>query len=247
MFLVLRLVLVLLVPLSVRAADLHADWDSLLKEHVQQGRVNYTAFKKDEARLDVYLSRLNATKPDSLDRSAQLAYYINGYNAYTVKLILAHFKSGKPVRSIKDIGGLFSSPWSISFVRLGGETMSLDDVEHGILRPRFADPRIHFAINCAARSCPPLIPHAYRGATIDRQLKENTVAFLNDPAANYVAGDTLYVSKIFKWFGEDFNGDVAEFVKEYAGPEMLAAINAAGSDLQIRFLQYDWALNGSEE
>ncbi|WP_419176508.1 DUF547 domain-containing protein [Desulfosediminicola sp.] len=238
------LLLLLLVPLSVQAVDLHSDWDQLLKKHVHQGEVNYTALKEDEKKLDVYLSRLDATNPGVLSRNDQLAYYINAYNAYTVKLILRNFISGRPVESIKDIGGLFSSPWSISFVHIGGLKMSLDDVEHEILRPRFNEPRIHFAINCAAKSCPPLISEAYTGAEVEKQLQRNTVSFLNDPKANYVAGNTLYVSKIFKWFGVDFGNDIGGFVKKYAAPEMLGAINGAGSDLQVRFLKYDWSLNG---
>jgi len=242
---VIRLLLILLLlPLSAQAEELHSGWDQLLKKHVRNGQVNYTAFKKDEPRLDVYLSRLDATNPGSLSRQEQLAYYINAYNAYTVKLILNNFKSDIPVNSIKDIGGLFKSPWSIRLVRLGGQALSLDEVEHEILRPRFNEPRIHFAINCAAKSCPPLISEAYTGEEVERQLQDSTVAFLNDRRATYVAGETLYVSKIFKWFGEDFDNDIKGFVEKYAAPELLGQINGAGSDLQLRFLKYDWSLNG---
>lgn len=242
---VIRLLLIfLLLPLGAQAAELHSGWDQLLKKHVRNGQVNYTAFKMDEPRLDVYLSRLNATDPGSLSRHEQLAYYLNAYNAYTVKLILKNFRADKPVNSIKDIGGLFTSPWKLRHVRLGGQTLSLDEVEHEILRPRFNEPRIHFAINCAAKSCPPLISDAYTGEEVERQLQDNTVAFLNDRRATYVAGDTLYVSKIFKWFGEDFDNDIKGFVEKYAAPELLGKMNRVGSDLQLRFLQYDWSLNG---
>lgn len=124
----------------------------LLEKYVHDGVVNYRDLKTEELKLDQYLDLLNRTNPNELARDEQFAFYMNAYNAYTLKLIVEHY----PVKSIKDIGGLFRSPWKIKFCKVGGETLTLDDIEHQILRPRFQDARVHFAINCAAKDCPPL-------------------------------------------------------------------------------------------
>lgn len=235
--------LLFLAPLASLAEDLHAPWQALLSAHVRDGQVDYQGFKRDQPALDRYLAELDATRPGQLAKDQQLAYYINGYNAYTVLLILEHFRDGRPVRSIKDIGGLFSSPWSIRFVRLGGELLTLDMVEHEILRPRFGDPRIHFAINCASLGCPPLRDEAYRGDRIDRQLDDSTTRFINDPQFTYVKDNTLYLSKIFDWFGDDFVAGAVPFVRRYADQPLAGRLEAAGSGLRLKYLPYDWSLN----
>lgn len=228
---------------DVYGSGLHDEWTALLATHVDNGRVDYLGFKQDEALLDGYLEKLAAADPGLYSDAEQLAYYINGYNAYTVKLILDNFKSGKPVSSIKKIGGLFSSPWSIEFAVLGGESLTLDNIEHDIIRPRFGDPRVHFAINCASKGCPPLMNQAYAGDMLEQQLDYSTSAFLNNPSNSSFSGNTLYVSKIFKWFSEDFNGDVTGFVTRYAQGELLDFITTTEGSLQIKFLDYDWSLN----
>lgn len=222
---------------------LHDPWDMLLTQHVQEGRVDYWGFKANEQQLDDYLEALNRTDPERLDRNAQLAFYINSYNAYTIKLILMHFKDGQPVDSIKDIGSFFSTPWKIKFCRIGGKIYSLDNIEHDILRPHFREPRIHFALNCAARSCPPLISRAYRGETIEAQLEENTISFINDRQSTYIKSKRLYVSRIFKWFDEDFESGVKAFVLHYSRGELRQQIVAAGNTLALSYLEYDWSLN----
>lgn len=233
----------LFLPLPAAAVELHGVWNELLALHVENGKVDYLGFKADEERLAGYLAQLDTARPADLTEADRLAFYINAYNAYTVKLILEKFKGGKPVKSIKDLGGLFSSPWSIRCVRIGGETMTLDTLEHEIIRPKFKDPRVHFAINCASRSCPPLRSEAYTGRELDKQLDDNAITFLNDHTFNYISGNTLFVSKIFDWFGEDFHDDVAGFVKKYARRELLAGIVAAGNGLKVKYLDYDWSLN----
>ncbi len=238
------LAVALVSPCSVLAAGLHDSWDALLSVHVADGKVDYQGFKEDEAKLDRYLAILDTTRPDSLGNQEQLAYYINAYNAYTVKLILDNFKQSKPVKSIKSIGGLFSSPWSIRFVKLGGETMTLDTLEHDIIRPKFKEPRIHFAVNCASVSCPPLLSEAYTAEKLEIQLENNTIAFLHNREFNYISGNTLYISKIFSWFSEDFNNESAAYIKKYARGDFLAAIEAAGDSLKVKYLDYDWSLNG---
>jgi hypothetical protein len=154
---------------------------TLLVKYVRDGVVDYQGFKDEEKQLDAYLKRLEQTDTSKLSRDDQLAFYINAYNATTIKLILSRYPE---IKSIWDLGSRilrWKSPFKKKIVHVEGRTISLDDLEHGILRPRFKDPRIHFAVNCAAKSCPPLISEPYRGATLDAQLDASTRAFLNDP------------------------------------------------------------------
>lgn len=223
--------------------SLHTIWGELLQRHVEHGVVDYQGFKKDEKRLDEYLAMLDAASPQSLSEQKRLALYINAYNAYTVKLILNNFKDGRPVSSIKKIGGFLSGPWSIEFCRIGGEVYTLDNIEHDIIRPRFYDPRVHFAVNCASQSCPPLIDKPYQAETLDEQLNKNTIAFVNDADFNYLQGSTLYVSKIFTWFSEDFGGDIRGFFQKYAQGALRAELDRLGKEVDIEYLDYDWSLN----
>jgi len=229
---------------AAAAADtLHDRWGGLLAKHVSDGAVDYIGFKKDEAELDRYLDLLARTSPHELSDSERLAYYINAYNSYTVKLILNNFKDGEPVDSIRKIGGLFSSPWDISFAVLGGETYSLDTIEHDIIRVQFEEPRIHFAVNCASKSCPVLISEPYRGAVLDRQLETSSRNFLEDPDHNYLDDTTLYVSSIFKWYKEDFKDGVLSFFLAHATGELKKALQEQADDVRIKYLDYDWSLN----
>jgi hypothetical protein len=212
----------------------------LLQAHVNNGRVDYRGFKEDEQQLDNYLAVLESVRPDALSKPEQMAFYINAYNAWTIKLILSAYPE---LDSIKDLGGLFSSPWKKSIVKLNNSVVTLDHIEHDILRPRFKDPRIHFAINCASISCPPLLNEPYEGTELNRQLNQVTKDFINDPNRNYIKGNSLYVSRIFKWFREDFNGDVLSFFKRYAEGNLLDQLNALGSDAGIEYLPYNWGLN----
>jgi len=213
----------------------------LLKKYVHNGVVDYRGLKGDEALLDRYLKVLEQVPVAELSRKAQFAFYINAYNAWTLKLIL----SGYPgVKSIKDLGSFFQSPWKKKLVRIQGKVLTLDALEHGILRPRFKDPRVHFAIVCASKSCPPLISVPYRADTLDVQLDAAAGNFINNPQTTYLEGDTLYVSKIFKWFADDFGGDVPGFVARYARPDLKKQLAARGKRLKIAYLDYDWSLNG---
>lgn len=225
--------------------DIHRSYGELLAKYVHDGVVDYQGFKKEEQKLDQYLARLAKTQPEELAHDHQLAFYINAYNAYTIKLILKNFKNGRPLKSIKKIGGLFTKPWSIKFCEIGGKIYSLDNIEHDIIRPKFKDPRVHFAINCAAKSCPPLISKPYLGDTLDKQLDENSVSFLNTTENNYLKGNTLYVSKIFKWFAEDFNNDPIVFIQKYANTDLRSQLNTKKEKIKIEYLNYDWSLNNS--
>jgi hypothetical protein len=213
----------------------------LLRAHVRDGVVDYAGFKRDEARLDDFLERSGRVDPASLPRQDRFAYYINAYNAWTIKLILTGYPG---VKSIKELGSLLQSPWKKPFVKIGGRTLTLDDIEHSILRPEFKDARVHFAINCASKGCPPLLTEPYRGAVLDEQLNRVTTAFLNRPGNYRLDGNRLHVTSIFKWFGEDF-GNVLDFYTRYAQGELKQALLAGRDRIKIDYLDYDWSLNGT--
>jgi hypothetical protein len=226
---------------STETAVDNSIYGELLKKYVRDGKVDYAGFKTEEAKLNQYLKVLEKIDPDSLSRDEQYAFYANAYNAWTIKLIL----SGYPgVTSIKDLGSLVQSPWKKEIVRIGGEVTSLDHVEHDILRPRYKDPRVHFAINCAAKSCPPLRPEPFSGNILDRQLDDSTRSFINDPESYRLEDNELYVSRIFKWFSEDFNEDVFGFFLKYATGNLKKELEAKSDRIKVKYLQYDWSLNG---
>lgn len=212
----------------------------LLGKFVDNGRVDYDGLKKEEGRLDQYLKVLENVDPDSLSRDGQFAFYANAYNAWTMKLILTGYPG---IDSIKDLGSLFKSPWKKKLVRIDGQVLTLDNVEHDILRPRFQDARVHFAINCAAYSCPPLLPEPFAAAKLDQQLTDATRAFINNPKRTYLEGNTLYVSKIFKWFAEDFNHDPYTFVLKFAEGNFKKELEAGKRNTEVKYLDYDWSLN----
>ena len=220
----------------------HALYASLLNRHVDQGVVDYQGFQEDEANLDRYLEMLAAVDPGALSKDARFAFYANAYNAWTIKLILSRYPD---IRSIKDLGGLFSSPWKKKIARIDGKLLTLDQIEHEILRKQFKDPRVHFAVNCASKSCPPLQGEPFVGERLDDQLNRAAIAFINNPRFNRLEGDTLLVSKIFDWFGEDFNEDIVGTFVRYAEPQFKAKIENNRDRIKIRHLDYDWSLNGN--
>jgi hypothetical protein len=212
----------------------------LLKKHVKGKRVNYEGFKNDETSLDNYLAILSSSDVDALSRDNRFAFYINVYNAFTIKLILTKYPG---INSIKEIGSFFSNPWSKKFIPLKGRIVSLDHIEHDILRPIFKDPRMHFAINCASKSCPPLLNLPYEGDKLDAQLNAQTRAFINDPKNTFLKDNTLFASKIFQWFEDDFNGNTLLFIKQYSTDEFRKKLDAAGQDIKFTYNNYDWTLN----
>ena len=218
----------------------HEIWAELLGKYVKPGGVDYTGFKKEEERLDQYLKVLENMDPEKLPRNEQYAYYINAYNAWTIKLIL----SGYPeVESIKDFGSILQSPWQKKWVRVNGNVITLDHVEHDILRPRYKDPRVHFAINCSAVSCPPLRAEPYLADTLDQQLDNSTRSFINDANSYRLEGNTLYVSRIFKWFSEDFNEGALGFYLQYADGDLKERLSRQKDNIQVKYMHYDWSLN----
>jgi hypothetical protein len=246
----LRLILALLIvfinlifsfTISHAAADNPA-YAELLNKYVADGWVDYKGFKSKENMLDQYLLALEQIQIKDLSFSQKKAFYINAYNAWTIKLILSAYPE---VKSIKDLGSIFKSPCKNKIVRIEGKTLTLDHIEHDILRPKFKDPRVHFAVNCASKSCPPLRPQPYDGDTLNEQLDEMTTAFINDPKSNHMDGNRLYVSAIFKWFAEDFNHDIVDFFLKYARGSLKTELEDKKDRIKIKYLDYDWSLNGS--
>ncbi len=226
------------------AVPAHAAWDALLAEFVdyEAGLVDYDGFLAAKDRLDAYLAIMADTNPDALAPDDRLAFYLNLYNASAIQLVLTEYPD---LDSIRDIGGLLSGPFSMDFIELQGRQRSLDDIEHGIIRPEFGDPRIHFAINCAAMSCPPLHEDAFTGEALDAQLDFVTTNFINDPEKTRLEGQALHVTKIMDWFREDFAeaGGPAGFVRQYARGGFKDRLEALGDEVDVVFQDYDWSLN----
>ncbi len=217
-------------PMERTTVD-HKSWHNLLQKHVSpEGNVDYRGFQNDVAELDSYLSDLSSNAPtENWSKEEKLAYWINAYNAFTVKLILDNY----PVASIKDI----SRPWDQDFFKIGGEDFDLNTIEHTILR-KMDEPRIHFAIVCASASCPKLINEAYEADTLEKQLSEVTRDFLADTRRNRITPDRLELSKIFSWFDKDFKeeGTLIEFLQPYTEVKV-------SKKAKVSYLTYDWSLN----
>jgi len=214
-------------------------WNALLKKHVRaNGDVDYNGFLRDRTTLEAYLNQLSKNPPNaSVSKNEQMAYWINAYNAFTVKLIIDNL----PVKSIKDIAGnipMIDSPWDIKFFTIGGEQFDLNTIEHEILRKNFNDPRIHFAINCASFSCPKLLNASYEANSLESQLEEQTRAFINNPKKNNISSTSLTISKLFDWFKSDFKqaGTVTDFISKYTDVQF-------DTSSKINYLDYDWSLN----
>ncbi len=218
----------------------HSAFSELLQRYVKNGKVDYAGFQSEETKLDQYLDSLARVDINMLSRDEQFAFYANAYNAWTVKLILSKYPQ---IESIKSLGIFNTGPWKKKVVRLKGEKVSLDHIEHDILRPRFKDPRVHFVINCAAKSCPPLRSEAYRGDILNQQLDDSTRSFINDPKSYRLEGNDLYVSRIFKWFSEDFSDGALGFFQQYAKGELKEKLSKSGK-INVKYLEYDWSLNG---
>lgn len=226
----------------------HQGWTRLLQRHVRAGRVDYRALSNNPAPLNAYLEHLQGAcraQYTSWSEAQQIAFWLNAYNAYTVALIVEHY----PLESIRDIGLLPGAAFREEFIPLRATTaapMSLDAIEHDTLREDFDEPRIHFALVCGARSCPPLAGSAYRADTLHAQLDAQARTFLRNRAKNRFDADsrTLYLSAIFKWFGDDFTDDaddLAAYVARYMPTSQAQQIQAA--PVGIEYLDYDWSLN----
>lgn len=222
-----------------------------LEATISNGQVDYRALKEHESLLDQWLADGEKLNVESLESKDQMAFWINAYNVATLKLILMHH----PVKSIKDIP--VSKRWKWKGWTLAGKQVSLDGIEHEILRP-MGDARIHFAINCASYSCPPLLPKLYQGKTLDADLDAVTRDFLKDENIGLKeekqksmwgwGGEEkkVFVSRLFQWFGEDFvkyEGSIVAFILKHSPKERVSAWKGM-KDSDLSFLKYDWSLNG---
>lgn len=220
----------------------HSSYDELLQKYVDdKGLVNYKGLMGERQKLKSYLSILEDNPPqEEWTRDEKLAYWINAYNAFTLELILEHY----PVETIKDIGSTIKIPfvstaWDVKFINIGGEEYDLNNIEHGIIRKEFDEPRIHFALVCAAVSCPKLQNRAYLPEKLDEQLTKAAREFLGNPAKNNIESSSkATLSKIFNWYGGDFNnnGTLIEFINKYSSMKL-------NKDADIDWMDYNWALN----
>jgi Protein of unknown function, DUF547 len=244
----------------------YAAYDAQLKKHVKwlpdnkQSRVNYKSFATERAEFSKTLDAFSAVTPAqfaAFNKDQQMAFLINAYNAFTIELILTKYPD---VKSIKDLGTTFGSPWKKSFFKLLGEERNLDWIEHDKLRPTgknivnggYQDPRIHIAIVCASIGCPALPPEAFTAAKLDTQLETGMTRFVGDKTRNRYADGKLQVSSIFKWFKDDFEkgykgfGKVEDVFAKYADTLSNDATiqgQIRAKTVSISYLDYDWSLN----
>ncbi len=259
----LLLISLLFAGISTANAFDHQQWNSLLQRHVtvidhgQITKADYAGFAAERQGLKRYLASLSAisqVKFDNWSSTTQLAFLINTYNAWTVEFILTEYPD---LTSIRDLGGFFSSPWEKEFIPLFGRTVSLDHIEHELIRGsgRYNEPRIHFAVNCASVGCPALRNEAYTAESLEQQLEQQTQLFLMDKSRNRLENDNLPISEIFKWYREDFEQgwrdaeSLSEFLLLY--PDALAIDSERQEKLlqgqiSIEFLDYDWRLNDTQ-
>ena len=236
---------------SARTVD-HAAWDQLLRTYVKPGadglnRVDYAALKaKDLPSLRAYIQGLEQADPATLSRNEQFALLANLYNAKTLDIVASHY----PVKSIRDIslggglvGTLSGGPWKAKVLKLQGVDLSLDDIEHGILRPVFKDSRVHYAVNCASIGCPNLRTEPFTGAKLSEQLDQAARDYVNSPRGVRFEDGEPIISSIYVWYEDDFGRTdqaVLDHLRKYASPELeqqLAGVKAIGED------EYDWGLN----
>lgn len=213
-----------------------SDFNSLLQENVdKQGNVDYKSLKNNEADLDLYLNYLSKTTPSKeWSKNKEKAFWINVYNAYTIKIILTNY----PLKSITNIKNDGKTAWKTPFAKVGGKTYTLDHIEHEILRKKFNDARIHVGVNCASISCPKLGNIAFTENNIESELERLMKEFINDTTKNKISQKKITISKIFNWFPNDFTkeGSLIDYINKYSE----ITVNEKA---QIKYLTYDWSLN----
>lgn len=213
--------------------ELHAAFHTLLQRHVRDGRVDYLRWREDDAAaLTAYLDRLAKVEVERMPRAEQLAFYINLYNATMIDVILRRIDANYSTAAAE--WAVFDEP----LVRLGAQKLSLNHLEHEIVRKTFEDARIHVALVCGAVSCPPLLARTYKGDDLDAVLEANMRTFINSGVRNVIEGEVLRLSQLFNWYAEDFGG--ADGVPRYVARFSEAPIP---DDPKVEFLDYDWALN----
>jgi len=250
-------------------SDMHALWNKLLNDNVvainngHSTAVNYAGFKAQHSQLKAYLNSLSVISKSEFndwEKPKQLAFLINAYNAWTVELIVSNYQTKKypNLKSIRDLGSLFSSPWGKEFIPLFGETLhglirgAVDTTVTNIGKSKYNEPRIHFAVNCASIGCPALREEAYTAEMLETQLQQQTVRFLSDESRNFAKGNELNLSSIFKWYKDDFEKgfkgatSLQEFLLLYSNKLKLSTAQQQTlktNDMDINFLDYNWDLN----
>lgn len=237
------------------ASDPDAAYEALLQRYVSEApdginRIDYAGWHTsvgDRKALDDYIARTSMRKPSQMQRAEAMSFWANLYNAVTLKVVLDAF----PVSSIRDIKSdawldpkAYLGPWRQQRVTVEGRRLSLDDIEHTIMRPTFKDPRVHYMVNCASIGCPNLMPRAWRPATLDADLNSAARNFINHPrSVSVLPTGALKVSSIYKWFMDDFGGNdagVIAHLRSFARPELLRALSKVST---IAEDGYDWSLN----
>ena len=210
------------------------DWDKFLKKYVSDsGDVDYTAIKANKAELTKIINIFERSKPDKTwNKNEQLAFWINAYNVFTIQLITDNY----PLKSIRDLDG--GKTWDVKRIKIGSKMYSLNNIENDIIRPEFKDARIHFAVNCATKSCPPLLNAAFIPKTLDVQLDNQTKKFINHKKYQRISSSEIKLSKIMDWYAVDF-GNVINFINKYSNTKIKP-------NIKIAYLEYDWQLNDSK-
>ena len=219
----------------------HDLFNQVLQEHVDKGKVNYAKLKANSEKLEAYLDLLAVAKPAEMSYNAQLAFWINTYNALVIKGVIDHYPT-KSVRKVKAFGGFFSR---LKF-QVAEETYSLNQIEHDIIRKEYVIPHVHFALVCASIGCPPLENSVYLPETIEEQLEAVTLKFVTNPEKVRLdrAKRRVYLSQIFKWYKKDFTegyDGVPDFLADYLPTEDADFVLA--EDVKFHYLDYDWTLN----
>ena len=220
----------------------HDLFDQVLQEYVdEKGQVNYTKLKANPAKFEAYLDMVAAANPTEWSYNEQLVFWINAYNALVIKGVINHY----PITSVRKVK-LFNGFFSRLKFQAAGKTYTLNQIEHGILREEFPDPRVHFVIVCASASCPPLWNRAYTAETVEERLETATFNFIRHPEQVRInrSKRDVHVSKIFKWYKDDFKegyDGVADFLADYLPPEDAEYLSS--TDIKLRYLDYDWTLN----
>lgn len=222
-----------LMPFLAQAQPDYAKYDAFLQKYVSTiGKVNYKKIKANPKELEGLVKQFQAATPQTTwSKNAQLAYWINAYNLFTIKLIADNY----PITSITKLDN--GKPWDVKRITLGKATYSLNQIENEIIRPTFKDARIHFAVNCAAKSCPPLYNKAYTETNVQKTLEQRTSSFINS-SYNVIKENEVKISKIFEWYKTDFtkNDNLLPYVSTFAKVKM-------SKNAKVTFLEYDWSLN----
>ena len=226
----------------------HHLWQEILSNYLHTDKTGAKVFDyqnvtvQDKQKLTRYLVALQKLSPISYRKDEQLAYWVNLYNALTVDIVLKHY----PIDSIKDIGDGFTGPWNIELATIHGKPLTLNNIEHGILRPIWQDNRIHYVINCASVGCPDLSQKPFSSVNVDEQLNRAASNFINQKKGVNLANNTLTISSIYNWFSADFgdtNKAIIAHIKSFALPELQQQLTKFSSDVKF---DYNWKLNAPE-